>query len=236
MAGVQEWFDSWASRYDEYLPHFPSYKKIVEIVVENANIEKGGRVLDVGIGTGNVGLSIFSKTQCKITGVDISKKMTAIAKKKAKEMGAELKIVESSADAMELCETFDCAVAVFSIHHLKEKGKLEAFKRVRRSLKKGGRFILADVAVDVEPDVNSERWLSHVMDRWGCEALGALRYIGHDAVDIAFEGMSKVYRMDGEYPETSMKWKQLLEGSGFRIVRNDVVDEKMGWQVFICDK
>jgi len=45
MAGVQEWFDSWASRYDEYLPHFPSYKKIVEIVVENANIEKAAGCL-----------------------------------------------------------------------------------------------------------------------------------------------------------------------------------------------
>lgn len=236
MTGVQEWFDSWASRYDEYLPNFPAYKRIIELVVENANVKTGDKVLDVGIGTGNVGLSIFNWTHCKITGVDISKEMTAIAKKKAKEMGAQFNIVESSADTMELSETFDCAVAVFSMHHLKGKAKSEAFKRVHKSLKKGGRFILADVTVDVDPDVKNERWLRHVMDRWSNEAASALRYIGPDAVDIAFDGMKKVYHMDGEYTETFMIWKQLLEGSGFRIVRNEVVDEKMGWQVFICDK
>lgn len=236
MPTVQEWFDKWSKTYDEYLPHFPVYKKIVEIILENANITKGAKVLDIGIGTGNIALSIFSRTPCKITGVDISDEMMNIAKVKAKEMGAELELINSSADKMELNGTFDFAVAVLSLHHLKENEKLEAFKRIHNSLKKRGRFILADLTVIVEGNVRSEEWLKHVLTRWGYEAECALKYIGPEAVDMALNGMKKIYYLDGEYPETSEKWKYLLKTAGFKLIKHEKPDEKKGWQVFICDK
>lgn len=236
MPTAQEWFDKWSKTYDEYLPHFPVYKRIVDIVLENANILSGAKVLDVGIGTGNVSLSIFNKIPCKITGVDISEKIMRLAKVKAMEMGAELKFINASADKMELNDTFDFAVAVLSLHHLKENGKLETFKRIHNSLKKGGRFILADLTVTVEGDVRSEEWLKHVLTRWGYEVECALKYIGPEAVDMALNGLRNVYYMDGEYPETTEKWKYLLTTAGFKLIKHEKPDERKGWQVFICDK
>lgn len=237
MPTVQEWFDKWSKTYDEYLPHFPVYKKIVEIIIENANITKGAKVLDIGIGTGNIALSIFSRTPCKITGVDISDEMMSIAKVKAKEMGAKLnELINSSADKMELNGAFDLATAAFSIHHLKEKEKLESFGRIFKSLKKGGRFILADLTLAVDGDIRSEERLKGIVEKWKYELQYALKYIGPEAVEMALSGLKKVYYKDGEYPETPEKWMSLLKQAGFNLIKHEKPDENIGYQVFVCDK
>lgn len=236
MPTVQEWFDKWSKTYDEYLPHFPVYKKLIGIVLENAIISPGAKVLDVGIGTGNTSLSIFNKTPCKITGVDISDEMMNIAKAKAKEMGAELELVKASADKMELEGTFVLAVAAFTIHHLEVNGKLEAFKRIYQHLSKEGRLILVELVLDVDGDVKSEKRLNHMLERWGVEAQYALKYVGPEGVGRALNALIRAYYRDGECIETLDKWTSLLNEAGFKVVKRENPDKKIGWQVFICEK
>lgn len=236
MASVKNWFDVWAEKYDEYLPHFPVYQKIVKIIVDNANIEDGAKVLDVGIGTGNVCFSVFSRVPCDIVGVDVSSEMIKIAKKKADDIGANVSFLNSSADAMEIGNGFDFAVSAFALHHLRADGKVAAFRRIHSALKDGGRFVLADVTVDVDGDIGSEKRLKHLLERWGYEAQYALKYIGPDAVSIALGGLKGVYYRDGEYVETPGKLKSMLKEAGFKIVKHDVPDENIGYQVFVCDK
>ena len=143
MASVKNWFDKWAKEYDEYLPHFPVYQKIMKIIVDNANINSGARVLDVGIGTGNVSFGVFAKVPCDIVGVDVSSEMMKIAKKKACDIGANVSFLNSSADVMDAGNGFDFAVSAFALHHLKVDGKLAAFRRIHSALKDGGRFVFA---------------------------------------------------------------------------------------------
>ncbi len=236
MIDAAKLFDEWAEKYDEYLPRFPVYKKLMELVLQNANISSGAKVLDVGIGTGNTSLGIFAKTPCKITGVDVSEKMMRIAKEKAKEIGAEIETIVSSADKMVLDTDFDLAVAAFSIHHLEQKGKLEAFKRIHNSLKKGGRFILVDITIEIDASIRDEKRLEHIINRWGCEALYALKYIGPEAVDTSLRGLKDVFYRNGEYAETPSKLKELLKQAGFELVKHEEPDKRIGYQVFVCDK
>ncbi len=236
MTTTQEWFDEWSKKYDEYLPHFPIYKKLIEIVVDNADIFPGAKVLDIGIGTGNTGLSIFNKTPCKITGVDISDEMMNIARAKAKEMGAEIELVKASADKMELKGAFDLAVAAFTIHHLEVDGKLEAFRRISQHLKKGGRLILVELVLDIDGDIKSEKRLRHMLERWGVEAQYALKYVGPEGVGRALNALIRAYYRDGECIETLDKWTSLLNEAGFNIVKRENPDKKIGWQVFVCEK
>lgn len=233
---TQEWFDEWAKKYDEYLPHFPIYKKLIRIVVDNADIPPGAKVLDIGIGTGNTSLSIFNKTPCKITGVDISDEMMNIARAKAKEMGAELELINSSADKMELEGTFDLAVAAFTIHHLEVKQKLEAFKKISQHLREGGRLILVELTLDVDGDIKSEKRLKHMLRRWGVEAQYALKYVGPEGVGRALNALIRAYYRDGECIETREKWFSLLKEAGFKVIKNEKPDEKIGWEVFVCEK
>jgi len=233
---VENWFDKWAKEYDEYLPHFPVYQKIIKIVGDNANIEDGAKVLDVGIGTGNFSFSVFAKVPCDIVGVDVSSEMMKIAKKKACDIGANVSFLNSSADAMEVENDFDFAVSAFALHHLREDGKLSAFRRIHSALKDGGRFVLADVTIGIDGDVGCEKRLKHILERWGYEAQYALKYIGPDAVSIALGGLKGVYYRDGEYVETPQKLKSMLEEAGFKIVKCEVPDENIGYHVFVCDK
>ncbi|MFH1126904.1 MAG: methyltransferase domain-containing protein [archaeon] len=235
-AKAKELFDMCAGGYDEYLPRFPVYDKVMDIILKNTSIASGAKVLDVGVGTGNVSLRIFNMIPCKITGIDVSCEMMKIAGKKAQAIGADMEFVNVCASEIGLEDTFDLAVAAFSIHHLKEDAKAEAFRRIYRSLKGGGRFILADVTVAVDGDIGSVRRLKHIIDRWSYEAQNALKYIGPRAVDAAFRGMRDVYYRDGEYVETPLKLKSMLKEAGFKLVRHEKPDEKTGYQVFVCDK
>ena len=236
MASIENWFDVWAEKYDEYLPHFPVYQKIVKIIVENANISSGAKILDVGIGTGNVSFSVLAKVPCEIVGVDVSSEMIKIAKKKACDIGANVSFLNSSADVMDAGNGFDFAVSAFALHHLREDGKLAAFRRIHSALKDGGRFVLADVTIDVDGDIESGKRLKHILERWGYEAQYALKYIGSEAVAIALGGLKSVYYRDGEYVETPQKLKSMLKEAGFKLVKHEVPDENIGYQVFVCDK
>lgn len=236
MANTSGLFNTWAEKYDEYLPHFPVYQKIIKTTLENTSITPGSKVLDVGIGTGNISLSIFSKTPCKITGVDISPEMMKIAKEKADEMGTNIVFVNSSACSMELKDKFDLAVSAFAIHHLNENEKLETFRRICNALEDSGRFILSDVTIGVDGDIKSEKRLNHILDRWGYEARYALKYIGPEAVDIALSGLRGVFYRDGEYIETPEKLISMLKEAGFKLVKHEIPDKNIGYHVFICDK
>jgi tRNA (cmo5U34)-methyltransferase len=46
---------------------------------------------------------------------------------------------------------FDLVVSALAVHHLDAAGKRDLFARVRRVLRPGGRFVLADVVVPEDP-------------------------------------------------------------------------------------
>jgi SAM-dependent methyltransferase len=46
---------------------------------------------------------------------------------------------------------FDLVASALAVHHLDGPGKAELFGRVRRALRPGGRFVLADVVVPADP-------------------------------------------------------------------------------------
>ncbi|MBI3260467.1 MAG: class I SAM-dependent methyltransferase [Ignavibacteriae bacterium] len=76
--------------YDEIVSHYYNYGKIalaIEVVL-------GGRkrVLEIGTGTGNVGIQL-AKRGFDVTGVDISKKMLSVARRKIASSGINMKLV-----------------------------------------------------------------------------------------------------------------------------------------------
>ena len=65
--------------YDEVRPNYPG--KLIHDVIEISDIPNGGKVLEIGTGTGKATIS-FAEKGYAITALDISKEQMDIARKK----------------------------------------------------------------------------------------------------------------------------------------------------------
>ncbi|MGH2759090.1 MAG: class I SAM-dependent methyltransferase [Actinomycetota bacterium] len=100
-----------------------------------------GDVLEVAVGTG-LNLSLYAP-DVRLTGIDLSPQMLAIARKRAAGLGREIDLREG--DAHELPapdESFDSVVCTYSLCNIPDTER--AVAEMKRVLKPGGRLILVD--------------------------------------------------------------------------------------------
>jgi len=135
--GVKEGYDIYAGFYDKTLGFLDSFEKdeLKKII-----LSAGGKdVLDVGCGTGRLFPFLF-QSEKNVTGIDLSPKMIAIAKKKF----AKAELLVGDIKSMPFPDkSFDVVVAAFVVVHLKTLR--EFFREVHRVLKDGGVFIVTNI-------------------------------------------------------------------------------------------
>jgi ubiquinone/menaquinone biosynthesis C-methylase UbiE len=123
----------------------PEYKYFVWKIL-NKGI-RGGKVLDIGTGTGLLAIELAKTKGCHfdITAIDISRNMIKKAGENAKQAGIEDKIefIVSSGAALPLPgNSFDLVVSYASLHHWFQP--VAVFNEVERVLKKTGDVIIRD--------------------------------------------------------------------------------------------
>lgn len=99
-----------------------------------------GKVLDVACGTGDMVMELL-RQGCSVTGVDLSKEMMAIAKRKAPQAEYSLADVERLPFGDASFDAVTCAFGVRNFVHL-EQGLSEML----RVLKPGGRMVILELA------------------------------------------------------------------------------------------
>lgn len=99
-----------------------------------------GKVLDVACGTGDMAVELLRRG-CSVTGVDLSKEMMAIAKRKAPQAEYRLADVERLPFGDASFDAVTCAFGVRNFVHL-EQGLHEML----RVLKPGGRMVILELA------------------------------------------------------------------------------------------
>ncbi len=119
--------------------------KPVDEVIEFANkvSNRPGKILDIGCGNGR-NLVPFAKLNFECYGVDFSKNMIEIARKKFERLG--LKCVFQTAHATDLPfkdESFDYVICIAVLHHLKKAECEKALSEIRRVLKNNGKGLLS---------------------------------------------------------------------------------------------
>jgi SAM-dependent methyltransferase len=114
------------------------------------------QIIDLACGTGSTTLP-FARRGCRVTGVDRSPDMLAVARLKAAEQGFDIAFVLGDMRAFEAPEPADLVTCLYdSINYLLGPDDLaEACRAVRRALKPDGLFIF---------DVNTRYRLSQVED------------------------------------------------------------------------
>lgn len=159
-----------------------------------------GKVLDVACGTGDMAVELL-RQGCSVTGVDLSKEMMAIAKRKAPQAEYRLADVERLPFGDASFDAVTCAFGVRNFVHL-EQGLHEML----RVLKPGGRMVILELAT---PDSSLIRPFYNLYTRriipWLGQRLAGSR-----------EAYTYLPRSIERFPK-GYAFLQLIQNSGFRI-------------------
>src|SRR5262245_39397495 len=109
-------YDPVTAEYDRFVERYSG--KYVERIAERARIAAGQRVLDVGTGTGILALHVARRVgdSGKVTGIDLSEGMLALARAKAARAGlANVEFLSRDAERLEVgAGAFDAVVSLFA--------------------------------------------------------------------------------------------------------------------------
>ncbi len=142
-------FERWAERYDQSVQTdqgiFAGYDLVIAEVVRAAGIEAGMRILELGIGTGNLAQQ-FVALGCEVWGVDFSPAMLAKARRKVPQV--TLLQMDLTGDWPEvLRQRFDRVVANFVLHEFDLETKISLLQRLAtQHLVERGLIVVGDVA------------------------------------------------------------------------------------------
>jgi len=163
-------------------------------------LEPGARVLDAPCGTGRHAVEIAARG-ARVTGVDISDEVLALARERAAERAVEESVELTQADMRDLPEdgSFDGAYCWWgSFGFFDEQGNARFLEAVARSLKPGARF-----ALDVYP-------LEAVLRRWQASSLAA---VGETLFGEVREYDPATSRVESEWHLVAQGRQQVRRGS-----------------------
>jgi len=155
----------WAPTYDRWFGAFTTRPR--RTAVAELNSLPPGRILEFGVGTG-ISLPEYDRKH-RIVGIDLSRDMLAIARKRvAKQKLAHVEALEEM-DAENLSfddGSFDAATAMFVVSVVPHPDRLLA--EMVRVVRPGGRVVLVNhFTADKGPRAWVERWMSRFSAKLG---------------------------------------------------------------------
>ena len=139
-----------AATYDDEIRAEVAGYAVLHEQLELASGEGAERVLDLGTGTGETARRLLERHPgAKLVGVDESGGMLAIARERLP--GDRVSLLVGRLEDPLPEGPFDLIASALAVHHLSAAEKRRLFARVHVALGAGGRFVLADVIVPVNP-------------------------------------------------------------------------------------
>jgi len=154
-----------AAGLDRWLPFYDPMVKLLgagsarAALLEQAQLQAGYRVLDIGCGTGTFVSHIKeSFPDVEVVGLDPDPKALARARRKSERGGLAIQLDQGFADQLPYPQhSFDRVFSCFMFHHLPAAEREASLREVRRVLKPTGRFHLLDFST---PEAHSSGRLS----------------------------------------------------------------------------
>lgn len=153
---VRRFYDTIANRYDEYVGY--TERLLLGDGRQWVCSRASGDVLEIGIGTGQ-NLAYYPE-DVRLTGVDLTPAMLAVARGRAVALGREVDLRVGDAQALDLPDgSFDTVVTTLMLSAVPDIRQTVA--EVRRVLRAGGRFLLLDF---VRSPSRPVRLIQHLLD------------------------------------------------------------------------
>jgi ubiquinone/menaquinone biosynthesis C-methylase UbiE len=144
-----------AAGHDWALPFYDPIVKLLggdsarRVLIEQADLRPGQRVLEIGCGTGSLLMQIaHDQPALELTGLDPDAKALERAQSKADAASIPIRLDRGFSDALPYPDaSFDRAFSCFMFHHLDgAEEKLRTLREVRRVLRPNGQLHLLDFA------------------------------------------------------------------------------------------
>jgi len=143
-----------AAGHDWLLPLYDAFVKLLggeaasKTLVDQATIQPGFRVLDIGCGTGTLAILIKRlHPTMDVVGLDPDPRALARAKQKARRAGISISLDQGFADELPYKNaSFDRVFSTFMFHHVPLDKQEKTLSEVRRVLTPGGCFHMLDFA------------------------------------------------------------------------------------------
>lgn len=128
----------------------PAYERLQsELVAATAGV-RAQRILELGTGTGETSRRVLdAHPGARLEGIDASEQMLAAAR--AALAGRDVALRAGRLEDPLPSGPFDLVVSALAVHHLDGPGKADLFARVATVLAPGGRLVVADVVVPLDP-------------------------------------------------------------------------------------
>jgi tRNA (cmo5U34)-methyltransferase len=152
-----EFFNKRADIYEEHMKDtvecFEKYYKAISDPIEET--EKNIKILDLGCGTGLELEGIFLKApNAQITGIDMSEEMLKKLKKKYENKLDNIRIIRDSYLTVPFeNKNYDYAISCMTMHHFTKEVKTPLYRKIRESLKEGGKYVEGDYMVSKENEI-----------------------------------------------------------------------------------
>lgn len=151
VAAALEWqfhFDpsTYAAMIHEDIPTYDAFQD----AVVGASGDGAARVLELGTGTGETARRLLERhPSAMLVGIDESASMLSAARAALPSARVSLRVGAIEGQLPD--GPFDVVASALCVHHLDGESKRDLFARVRDVLSAGGRFVLGDVVVPVDP-------------------------------------------------------------------------------------
>jgi len=180
-----EMFDEIAGSYD-FLNHLLSLnidKSWRRQAIKAIALNKPVRILDVATGTADMAIAAMQLSPEQVTGVDVSKGMLEIGRKKVLKLGlaGRIALTEAACEALPFKDSsFDAALVAFGVRNFKDPDK--GLREIYRVLSPGGKLAILEFSLPRRKWLRTGyRFYFHhlvpLIGKWFSRDLSAYRYL-----------------------------------------------------------
>jgi len=131
----------------------------IKHIIKKLNIKPKQKILDIGCGWGSLAIDIAKSTNCKVTGITLSKNQYAYCIKKVKKLNMENQVIFKLVDYRELNEKFDRIVSIGMFEHVGRKFYKKFFKQIEKLLTDSGVSLIHTIG-SVNPPSDPHPWVT----------------------------------------------------------------------------